>query len=235
MREPSHRRTAARGFTLVELLVVIGIIALLISILLPALGRAREQGNQIKCLSNLRQLGTAFVMYTNDNKGRYPFHADIGGTQREDWIYWQASRKLSESAIALHLGASNPEVFRCPSDDTDNRPRVLTEPYHYSYTFNYLFSSNGPIKPKYAAVRNSTTKIILVEESELSADDGNWHPTLVGTNVENFLAVRHGRRPAKDGVGFDDDRLGNVAFADGHGAYITRRDSRDPSFYDPTK
>jgi prepilin-type N-terminal cleavage/methylation domain-containing protein/prepilin-type processing-associated H-X9-DG protein len=131
---PSNRRPA--GFTLVELLVVIGIIALLISILLPSLNKARAAAQNVQCTSNLRQLAMAAIMHANEWKGRIPTcteHAIAYNDQDPSRTKWQYREngiiKDWASAMLPYVGkktsvnfedAPNEQakIFWCPSDFT---------------------------------------------------------------------------------------------------------------------
>ena len=90
-----------RGFTLVELLVVIGIIALLVAILLPVLSKARAQAQEVKCMSNLRQLGMGFMQYCDFNKGVVPLDGGNGTTAQK------VTQATSSTGQALKLTWDN--------------------------------------------------------------------------------------------------------------------------------
>jgi prepilin-type N-terminal cleavage/methylation domain-containing protein/prepilin-type processing-associated H-X9-DG protein len=245
-----RRPAASRGFTLVELLVVIGIIALLISILLPALGAAREQGNAIKCLSNVRQLGTAFILFANDNKGKlpYPTASRGNGPKNTDWIFWQTGRDLGESAVCRYLGKDGaPNILRCPSDQWQEHPLNGNDPstmgpYLYSYSgISYVMARAADpynaVAVPLSAVVNSPEKIIVGEEDEHSINDGNW--AIGQTPPVDMLAIRHERVRVlpDDATNWPRnlERRGNVAMLDGHAEFASRSYVHDPKHYDPFK
>jgi len=136
----SYGQTARRlrAFTLVELLVVIGIIALLISVLMPALARARGAAKAIACGSNLRQIGQAIYMYANDNKGVLPvgrYALDSGGNMIWDT---QLSRYLGRPCTNLYVNSDPPPVLKCPNDIV---PRPINPTAIRSYA---MVEAGGP-------------------------------------------------------------------------------------------
>jgi prepilin-type N-terminal cleavage/methylation domain-containing protein/prepilin-type processing-associated H-X9-DG protein len=129
MKDPMRKR---RGFTLVELLVVIGIIAVLISLLLPALGRARESANTIKCASNLRGIGLAIANYVANYRGvlppsnLYKGFGFSGGIQtpsqpNQGYVHWSSFLYGKPDPYSdpdgIYKNLSGWEAFQCPSLD----------------------------------------------------------------------------------------------------------------------
>ena len=213
------RRTA---FTLVELLVVIGIIGILASLILASLARGKEKARGVACLGHLKQLGLGFALYLDENNNNFPAPGSktLYGPLPEDWIYWQVARDPKQSVLAPYIasGYFATNLFRCPSDGAAReleRGNRSTDPYIYSYSMTSYLPTNN-INPgtslaldaarnylpfNAASVRNPSGKILLAEEDRDAPpdglNDGRWVPNI------NPLTTRHNGR-------------GNAMFIDGH-------------------
>src|SRR6478752_7575636 len=106
-----NRRQASEAFTLIELLVVIAIIGILASLLMPALGRAKGKALDVKCISNLKQLGVALTMYAEENASKLPF------AERRPSTPVTATNVLPRIVDVLSNNVGGVlAVFHCPKD-----------------------------------------------------------------------------------------------------------------------
>jgi len=234
-RHPEGRCGDQRGFTLIELLVVIAIIAILAALLLPALAKAKTKAKQTSCLSNLKQLGLAMMMYTGEYQDYFPGVAGhAAGWHKEDWIYWIRTGQpavtppilIQNSQLAVAAGTStSTNLFDCPGQE--DWPNINGFGYSYSLnssmgmTFDDLGKGDGVYPFRATQILRPSDKIMLTEEPVnaverplgeptfglLGPDDGRWEPE-AGSTIHNIINCRH----SPDG--------GNAAFADGH-AHLT--------------
>lgn len=206
------------GFTLVELLVVVGIVSVLISVMLPALSRARASASRLQCLSNLRQLQLAQITYAAENRGALVHAGD--GTEQGAWM------------AALQPYVRQPLTRRCPDDRSPHfeqpvpgfsPPRLRTTSYGINNHLSLTHAATGASPPRVISQVRRTSAVVQFTEL---AETGSY-AVADHVHVEQFFVAiapqltlarlgqqvplrRHGGRPGTWTA------VVNASFLDGH-------------------
>jgi prepilin-type N-terminal cleavage/methylation domain-containing protein/prepilin-type processing-associated H-X9-DG protein len=204
---PPQRRSR-KGFSLVELLVVIGIIAILIALLMPILANARIAARTVACQSNLRQLGQALLLYANNNHGWViPVHSDdtAPGGVRGFGTGWPPSQRWPVKVYKFPL--PNPE----PLPD-DQRPEDYCPPYSIcpadeQPAMGHTYALNNPVAVNHCKLGDhnfaglSNSEVITAVEKETLANDYHYEPN--EGDQTKLARYRHGLRRGANYLYFD--------------------------------
>lgn len=155
-----------RGFTLVELLVVMAIISVLAGLLLPALSRAQEIARQTSCASNLKQIGTAASFYADDyNDYLPPFR---GAAWKPPYMSERLEGYLGGNLIGIGVGAPPHGVYVCPSEPKH------TGQMDYGCNRLHVTLAVGQVLVRRSQIRRPSRVLIFLDDRSISNDIGNW-------------------------------------------------------------
>lgn len=142
---PSSPAPGAGAFTLIELLVVVSIIALLMSILLPAMSQSSQLAKRSACQSNVRQLGLALELYISDYDDTMPEAGFYGCGGKVGEAMYQAilGTQDPEDTRPLNAYVQNTDVFRCPGDKGDPHPMFKSDSYFRAHGSSYSYASDA--------------------------------------------------------------------------------------------
>lgn len=213
----TSRRRKGKAFTLVELLVVVAIIALLVSILLPSLGSARQMTLCVLCAGNLRQIDVAMNMYLNDHNDVYPCAEDPVSTDPFYWLWMgRGWRGLVEPYFGTKVSESNPSVLFCPADKAAKDKYEATS---YAYSMSFYHSPEQIDAMNTAADTYSNPQPSVAQQScDVARPSGK---IIIGEWTSNH-------RPIHDDKGWwcrEGER--NYLFADGQVRYLKATEIRD--------
>lgn len=241
-REQNAVRKKVAGFTLIELLVVMAIIGILSAIILPVLGRAKEQARQINCISNLKQWGMALTMYLDDSRQFYPDAKITNGTPGAPATYNEDSPMWSDltafaaagqgntvwyNVLPPYVGkkplwqyASNPTnfvngktIFTCPTSDALAPDFNLMQRVVFNYGENYKGNTGMETTiPFKASMVWHPAAFVFLSESRTHASEKPFY----GTSPSSELGTSHccyAMESSRHSAGAD------LTFADGHASY----------------